>query len=189
MSAQLRDLIRGCEQIVARLSIPDPFDIEVFTATVQAELGRRIEMIPVTTEPATPCGLLASTANAHYIFYAANTTGVHQEHIQLHELAHLLCGHRETGKIDHSVAELLMPSLPAGTIERLLGRTAYSAEDERQAETLASLILGQAGRTAASGQGTHPVAPEAAASALDRLGAALDPSPAARLAGKRPWRR
>ncbi|MEC3980921.1 hypothetical protein [Amycolatopsis sp. H20-H5] len=187
MSAQLKDLIRGCEAIAARLPIPDPFDIKVFTATVQAELGRRIEMIPVTTEPTTPCGLLASTATAHYIFYAANTTGVHQEHIQLHELAHLLCGHRETVGLDHSVAELLMPSLPAATIERLLGRTAYSAEDERQAETLASVILGRAGR--APVPGVLSVTPHAAASTLDRLGSALDPSPARRPARKRPWKR
>jgi hypothetical protein len=86
-----------------------------------------------------------STDRADYIFYATNTTPLHQLHIQCHELAHLLHGHCGTGALDIEVAALLMPSLPSSVIERVLGRTVYSTDEEQDAELLASLIMGRIG--------------------------------------------
>jgi hypothetical protein len=88
---------------------------------------------------------LVSTDRADYICYAANTTPLHQLHIQCHEVAHLLRGHTGGTALDPELAGLLMPSLPASVIERVLGRTVYTAAEEQDAELLASLIMRRIG--------------------------------------------
>lgn len=146
MAMPMRQMWRTCEEIAASLTIPNPWDSEVFVKLLGEQRHRRIELLPVVTEPGTPCGLLVSTDRADYIFYAANTTTLHQLHIQCHEVAHLLRGHAGTTALDTDVAALLMPSLPASVVERVLGRTVYSAEEEYDAELLASLIMRRIGR-------------------------------------------
>ena len=126
MTALAREMWRGCDKVAATLTIPDPFDFETFVNILGAERGRPIELIPVVTEPGKPCGMLASTSRADYIFYASNTTAFHQLHIQCHEVAHLLRQHTGTSALEAEVASLLMPSLSADVIARVLGRTVYS---------------------------------------------------------------
>jgi hypothetical protein len=126
--------------MVSALSLPDPFDIADFVRTLAARRGRPIELVPVTGRPNLPCGLLLTTAGADYILYAADTTPLHQQHILLHEAAHLLCGHDRTGYAASAAARALMPALRPALIRRVLGRTGYSEPQEREAELLASLI-------------------------------------------------
>lgn len=146
MGRPTTDLWRSCEDLVASLNVPEPWDFRTFVNGLGADPDRPIELIPVTSEPSKPCGLLVSTDRADYIFYAANTTRLHQLHIQCHELAHLLRGHAGTAALDTQVTALLMPSLPASVVERVLGRTVYSDAEEHEAELLASLIMRRIGR-------------------------------------------
>lgn len=173
---QARDLWRHCHQIVAQLTIPDPFDMTTFVGAVAARRGRPIEMIPVTTEPGTPCGLLATTHRADYIVYAANTTALHREHIQLHEIAHLVCGHAGTAELSPQVAALLMPTLPIDLVHRILGRTTYTERQEQEAELLASLIRypRSPNRTPVS---ARPPAGVEITTVLHRLGGLFAPRP------------
>lgn len=143
----MREMWQNCEDLAASLTIPEPFDLQTFVDDLGERRGRPIEFIPLNTEPEKPCGLLASTDRADYIFYAANTTPLHRLHIQCHEIAHLLRGHTGTSALDIELAKLLMPSLPASVIERVLGRTVYSATQEHDAELLATLIMRRIGRT------------------------------------------
>jgi hypothetical protein len=133
----------SCEDLAARLVIPEPWNFRTFIDAINP--NRRIELIPVSTQPGKPCGLLVSTDRADYICYAANTTPLHQLHIQCHEMAHLLRGHTGAAALDAQLAGAMMPSLPASVIERVLGRTVYSADDEHDAELLASLIMRRIG--------------------------------------------
>lgn len=176
MTTLAREMWRGCDEIAATLTIPDPFDFQTFVDILGAERERPVELIPVTTEPGKPCGLLASTSCADYIFYAANTTAFHQLHIQCHEVAHLLRQHAGTSVLEATVASLLMPSLPAEVIERVLGRTVYSDEEEHDAELLASLIMRRVGHTA---RPRRPVRPEMAET-LSRLTTVFDHQPPTR---------
>lgn len=146
MGTPTTELGHSCEDLLASLCIPEPWDFRTFAKGLGADPDRPIELIPVTTEPTKPCGLLVSTDLADYIFYAANTTPLHQLHIQCHELAHLVLGHAGTAALDTQVTALLMPSLPASVIERVLGRTVYSETEEHDAELLASLIMRRIGR-------------------------------------------
>ena len=134
---------REVSNVAAELTIPDPFDLQAFVDAASAARRKPIELIPLDTEQTTPCGLLAATDRADYIFYAANTSGLHVEHIVVHEIAHLLMGHQGTTPLamDTTVLNLLMPSLPTEVIRRVLGRTVYAEAEEQQAELLASLVL------------------------------------------------
>ena len=127
--------------MVDALSLPDPFDVAEFVSALAARRGRPIEMVPVTAKPNLPCGLLLTTAGADYILYSADTTPLHQQHILLHEAAHLLCGHQDDRSALVSAAQVLLPTLPSALVERVLGRTVYTEPQEREAEIVASLIV------------------------------------------------
>jgi hypothetical protein len=176
MNTPMRKMWRSCEEIAAGLTIPDPWDFGVFVNALSAEHGRRIELIPVITGPGLPCGLLVSTDRTEYILYAADTTPLHQLHIQCHEVAHLLRGHTATTALDTQFAALLMPSLSTSLIERVLGRTVYSAEEEHDAELLASLIMRRIGHARRRHDDVQPDM----AHALTRLTSVFDTRPRAR---------
>jgi hypothetical protein len=145
---------------VDRLDLPRPFDAAEFIGTLALERGRRIELIPVSSRPNLPCGLVITTAEADLILYSADISPLHRRHILLHEAAHLLCGHVDdaaggasdgsdtgfaagaagTGGVGAGISSLL-PHLPAELVRGVLGRTAYSEPQEREAELVASLIL------------------------------------------------
>jgi hypothetical protein len=124
--------------------------------------------------------VLVSTERAEYIGYPTGTTVLHQRHIVLHEVGHLLCGHQDTGAAVPGVAgalEVLAPSLSTELIDRLLRRDVYDDTQEQEAELFASLVLHrESGRRRPSG----PVEPGPTEEA-DRLGA-LFGSPAHRTA-------
>lgn len=159
----MEDLLRKrCEEIARQLPLPCPFSAQAFADTLAEQRGRRVELVAMVAKQNTPCGMFVETPDADYIFYASNTTLLHQDHIIAHEMGHLLYGHKGTCALRESVAALLMKNLSATLITRVLGRTVYSDTEEAEAEMLASIILIRAGRT-------QPVEPELA-NGLDQLG-------------------
>jgi len=78
-----------------------------------------------------------------YVFYEAETSQLHREHIILHELGHLLCEHQPTEVLDEEVVAQLLPDLNPAVVYRVLGRTTYTAIEEQEAEMLASLVRGR----------------------------------------------
>ncbi|MGW2864788.1 ParH-like protein [Streptomyces sp. NPDC001205] len=133
-----RDRLRRCRSIANALDLPVPFDAAQLIATMAEQRGRPIELMPTRWQPGVPCGLLVSAEQADYIAYAADTAPLHRQHILVHELSHLLCGH------DGTLSPELTPHLSAGLVRSVLGRTVYSDPQEQEAELLASLILQRA---------------------------------------------
>ncbi|MFC5825880.1 hypothetical protein [Nonomuraea insulae] len=78
------------------------------------------------------------------IWYQEHTTPLHQEHIILHELAHLLRGHTESPVEREELLRRLFPSLDTDMVRRVLGRVSYHNQQELEAEYIASLILRRA---------------------------------------------
>jgi hypothetical protein len=152
---EYRQLRRRCRRLARSLPLPVPFDLDRFIEAVSAERGRRIDVIAMTTTPNAPCGLLATTDEVDYILYADDTSPLHRQHILLHEIAHLLCGHHTAPPTARVEAGGLLDQLPPALVNRVLGRTVYSQPQEQEAELLASLILCQARSTA-----PEPVLPE-----------------------------
>lgn len=141
-----RALWKRAREVAGAVSLPEPFDAETFTASLAAERGRPIELMPVSAPEGAPCGLLMSTERADYILFPTNTTALHRQHILLHEVGHLLCGHTGADPgvdgvaIDAAAGRQLMPNLSPELVRRVLGRTTYTEVEEREAELVATLL-------------------------------------------------
>lgn len=128
-------LRRRCETRLRRIVSPEPFAIETFTDAIAGRRQRSIELVPSAMPPGLH-GLLVPEASTDYLFHRADTTPLHRRHIILHELAHLVCGHRGLLIDATSLRDLL--ARPNG-VETLLAQ--YSREEEREAEMFATLVL------------------------------------------------
>ncbi|WP_425838325.1 hypothetical protein [Streptomyces fractus] len=85
-----------------------------------------------------------------FIVYQKQTSPAHQRHIILHEIGHILAGHENRtplevpsglGRGGSEGPYGRTPLLDESRILRALGRSAYDHEDEREAETVATIIL------------------------------------------------
>jgi hypothetical protein len=141
---------RRCAAIAASLDIPQPFDLDVLLARVAASRGREIYLHSFVSGPGVPCGLWLGTAKADHIFAEAGTSPWHRTQIVVHELAHMLLGHGATGDGAVRLASVLVPDVSPALIRLFLRRSVYSSAEERDAETLASLILTRASARAAA---------------------------------------
>lgn len=121
------------------LPAPAPFDARELCRQVAARRRRPIRLLPMTGLDDV-CGLWIATDTADLIFHESGTSPPHQDHIVLHELAHLLCDHRSARVTPAELARVLLPHLDPEVVRRVLGRSGYTTEEEREAETLASLI-------------------------------------------------
>lgn len=164
----LKDVRRRCEQRLRSLELPTPFDVHTFSQHLATRRGRPIFLRPIASQ-AGPWGVWAATRSSDIIFYEAHTSRLHQEHIILHELSHLLCGHAPLPVTEPSGLDALFPDLSPETIQSVLRRAAYSDEDECEAEILASLIL----ESTAQGDEATPNRDPSAARLLERLNATL----------------
>ncbi|MEV6975294.1 ParH-like protein [Kitasatospora sp. NPDC093806] len=137
-----RGLWLRCRGVADSIPLPEPFGLRALTDSLTRLRGRPIELIPLSGPAHSPCGVLVSTDRADYIGYAVDTTALHQQHIVLHEIGHLLCRHAGTGAVlGEDVREALTPRLSGELVRRVLGRSAYTQRQEREAELVASLAL------------------------------------------------
>lgn len=168
----LKHLRRQCEARLQALNLPVSLDARSLGDALAACRGRPLVLQPVANG-AGPHGVWVSGPTVDVIFYEQETSPMHQEHIILHELCHLLCDHRPTPVSDPDYARLLFPDLHPETVQHLLQRAGYSTEEEREAELLASLILERSVGTPPIG----PAIPDAEAELVVRLEAALEGLP------------
>lgn len=137
------------------IPLPTPFDVEVFSEEVAARRGRPIVLRP-RSNPSGLLGLCVPGTTSDLIMYEQDTSPLHQEHIILHELSHLLCDHHPVVLVDMELASLMLPRLGTSTVYRALRRANYSSVEDQEAEVLASLILERATKFGR----THPVLPD-----------------------------
>lgn len=140
-TAELAEVEARCDQILERLGLPTSCDITTFCRHVARDRQRPISLKPVPMDNLGQAvtGLWLAFPGRDVITYERNTTALHQVHIILHELCHLLCGHRPARQ---QVMAMLFPSL---SMSGLLRSGCYSQQEEREAELLASRILTRTG--------------------------------------------
>jgi Zn-dependent peptidase ImmA (M78 family) len=135
-----RELRRRCRRLLNELGIRPPLDVLELCRSVGHQRGRPIRLIPHRIPVPGPFGAWIATGQADYIVYQQDTSKAHQRHIILHELGHLLAGHGATAENDDLVAQLA-PGLEPEAVRRALLRTSYDTDHEREAETVATIIL------------------------------------------------
>ncbi len=146
----LKQLRRRCEAMLRTLDLPTPFDARSFCGALASQRRRPILLQPVAGGVG-PFGLWVATPSADFIFYQQETSPLHREHIILHEVCHLLCGHQAAPVSETEFSRLLFPNLGPETVKAVLARGAYCVEDELEAELLATLIQERASAAAPSG--------------------------------------
>lgn len=157
---------------VASLDIPDPFDINELVRRVAERRGRPITLRAMRIGPAGPSGMWIALRDADLICHEAETNVVHQAHIVLHELGHMVCGHDSAGDSPDSLLRFLLPTLDPAAVSRVLHRGSYHDDEEREAERFATLVRQRAGQLPLLAP--TPLA-ERDAAVLRRIEAALEP--------------
>lgn len=139
-----------CESVLQRLTLPDPFTVDAFCEGLACDRGRPVKLRPIPSDVEAPCGLWVSTGDADFVFHATATSPLHQEHIILHELGHMIFDHIRGAEAGEDLRLDLLPALDPDVVGRVLARTSYSSVQEQEAETLADLIGTHAHRTQSS---------------------------------------
>lgn len=128
------------------------FSLDTFVQWVEQKRNRPIELVPLRLSAAVSGGWL-QLMEKDFLFYEAETLAVHQVHIQLHELSHMLCGHGAIQVDESSDVETLnqlfaylvelfeSPGNIDAPSDKLLLRTQRSIPQELEAERLSELIL------------------------------------------------
>jgi phage-related baseplate assembly protein len=106
---------------------------------------------PLRLSGAAPCGLWLGLPEVDLIFFEADTSPAHQDHIILHELGHVL-SHEHDGTLDEELLRTLFPALSPELVRNALGRTRYSAVEEQEAEVFAHLVLARVRRAPAAAE-------------------------------------
>ncbi|MEU6210824.1 toxin [Streptomyces sp. NPDC047023] len=143
-----KTLLSYCRDMVRRLDIPAPYDVNEVCDLMESRRGRPLSVLPMTMPvyEGSPSGIWIETEESDYILFQEKTSRAHQEHIVAHEIGHMLLNHRSSPADQDEVARLLMPNLDPSLVRTVLARTSYEALEEQQAEVVASLLPLQAGR-------------------------------------------
>lgn len=139
MVVRERELRRYCKQLLRRLDVQPPLRMDDLCARIGESRGKRIRLFAWDLPVPGPFGLWMSRADEEVIFYQRETTRVHQDHIILHEIGHILADHQDDGG-DGEVLPDLGPDYPRDLITRGFRRTCYTEDYEREAELVATII-------------------------------------------------
>ncbi len=136
-----RRIERRCQRVVGQLVIPDSRDVRELCDRVGDQRGRSIALLPLPMSASGACGLWMAGSRADYICYERDTTPVHQTHIVLHELGHILCEHPGAENVESAFSGIF-PDLSATTLKIMLARqhAGFTTQHEAEAETVAYLI-------------------------------------------------
>ena len=147
-----RDLRKRCRKLLNELDIRPPLDVAELCRRVGESRDKPIRLVPHPIPVPGPFGVWITTNAADYILYQRETSKAHQGHIVLHELGHIIAGHSSDEEDDALLAELypdvepdalreLYPDLEPDAVRRALRRMSYDTDQEREAETVATIIL------------------------------------------------
>ncbi|WP_185902528.1 hypothetical protein [Streptomyces sp. WAC05292] len=156
MHQRSRDFIDG-------LGLPPVSSVRELVPFVETYTGRPIVLMPVAgdeiphLDASAPCGLWLATETTDYIFYDETTSRAHADGIIGHELGHRLRGHEGAGGLVGTLGGLV-PDLNPEVIAMLLARTRYAEPEEREAETLGSLLLKHVNSRPGPSDGDDPIA-------------------------------
>jgi hypothetical protein len=136
-------LQRRCEELLGELGLPRPFTLEELKEAISKSRGRPLEVVYQTfgAGEKVPCGVWASFRDGRdVVVVESQTSRAHQEHICLHELAHILCGHTGAKVLAAAYLAKLLPDLAPDKMAEVLARTGYDSVQERDAEAMATFL-------------------------------------------------
>ncbi|MFJ5803754.1 ImmA/IrrE family metallo-endopeptidase [Streptomyces decoyicus] len=133
-----------CEERVRELGLPaqGQLTIDGLCEVLGHHLGRQIRLLPLPLPQGSPHGLWVHTRDEDIVLFESRQAPVHQRHVVMHELGHLICDHEAPPVISPDASRLLLPSLNPALVQRVLGRDHSQTEAEIEAETVGDLLSG-----------------------------------------------
>lgn len=140
--AEQRKLWQRCQRKIRSLEFPVSADARVFCRNLARYRCRELKLYGWDLQGIQPGlnGLLISADAVDYILYERATSDLHQNHIILHEAAHLVWEHQPTQDCGPVLASNLFQELPVEFVQKVLGRAGYSSEHELEAEVFAMVV-------------------------------------------------
>lgn len=178
MTVQRHEIHARCHRRVRALleavDLPNPWDVNTFCDRLERHRGRDIDLLPVSWTLGTSSGAWQRQREHDVIAYADNTSGLHQDHIILHELGHMISQHRGRCVLSVTEAQHRAPDLSPAAFAHLLEQ-AHLEHEETEAEIIATMILTRIAqhqpRTAPRRDKDHPAGTEAV---LTRIAGVFD---------------
>lgn len=130
---------RHCENLVVELGVSAPLDMPALRSAVSRITGRPVAVRVLDMPPGGPYGFFATLDGRDIVHVTSGASADHRNHVELHELAHILLGHHGVEMPTAGVMDLV-PDLDPALVERLLARDGYDDQAEREAELLATMI-------------------------------------------------
>lgn len=140
----LRRIRRAWQRYAREFDLPPTGDAFQLAAAIGAHprrRGRPLHLLAMPLDRTGPCGLWIATSAADYIVYESQTSPSHQRHIIAHEIGHLVLEHATHQTFTTVAREQVLGHLDPAVVQRMLGRSAYDVREEREAETVASILL------------------------------------------------
>lgn len=132
-------LRRGTRRILRELDIQPPLDVFDLCDRLGEFRGRPIRLVDYPLPAPGVFGFWLEGGKADYIIYQRDTTLVHQDHIILHEVGHIISGHGGNSDDIPNMAGLLN-ILPPDTLHSGMRREGYDHVIEQEAEMVATVI-------------------------------------------------
>lgn len=151
-----RDLHRMLRQELQDLGVKPPLDVEALCQALSHRRGRPLYLRAAPLETPGPSGLWVEYEDFDVILYQEETSRLHQDHIILHEVGHILVAEKEAASeetrqgteesdevpdvfVDGWAA--LLPVFDKKLIKRVAKRCSYEDGEECEVELSATIIL------------------------------------------------
>lgn len=157
-----RDLHRLIRRELQDLGVTPPLDVEELCQALSRRRGRPLYLREAPLPKPGPSGMWAEYEDYDVILYQQETTSLHQDHIVLHEVGHILVAENEetaekaererTEGVSANDAEeetavfvegwaAMLPTFERKAIKRVARRCSYNAKKECSVELVATIIL------------------------------------------------
>ncbi|WP_075297760.1 MULTISPECIES: hypothetical protein [unclassified Pseudonocardia] len=137
--SSIRSIRRSALDMLRDIETDAPLDVAALCERLGDHRGRPIELVPYNFPNISVFGLWVETTDSDLIFYEADTVPEHQQHIVLHEIGHMVLGHRSDND-DDSIWREMIPNLPPDVVRKALRRASYESAQEHDAEAFATTL-------------------------------------------------
>lgn len=126
---------------LTELNLANRFTVTQLAQALAQQRGRPLRLRPEPLPPTGLSGALLMTHNIDVIIYQLRTSKMHQDHIICHEFGHLLAGHQLQAVTGRDALHLITPSIDPSVVQRILGRSCSSTDEEPEAEHIADILM------------------------------------------------